>query len=518
MSIPRRIEAKFQSATNIAIAFLLFFSTLLVYTSSKVYSGTDTIWSLYVASSILRQGNADLDEFSDLITDDDYRLARIGKHIYSVFPIGALILATPFVFAYDTLLNWTGGETFSDYLSQHAPDGAVFRFEKFIASFITASSVVILFFIAIRYTDLARAVIVALAFGLATSAWSTTSRGLWQHGPSMLAISIALYLITRSRDWPDLLPYAAIPLAFSFIIRPTNLIPLLVFSSYIFVLIRGRSIRYLICLLLILIPFFFYNHAIDGSVLPLYYKPSRLALTPAFGEALLGTIISPSRGLFVFSPILFACFYGVYLFIKQSDPPKIWPFIIVILILHWVSISMFEHWYGGWSIGPRLFTDVLPLFAFLLIPVVNHLPGLFPNWRPRSFVFWSLILISLCIQFRCSTSWAPFQWNNTPNNIDKNRFRLWDWADIQFLRDLCPDPYYQAPGCWQEVISQYTDTLRDKSQPLNQVLKFRLNMMGYLNQVFPCGYAMENGDLPRNTLPWFSALPELERSLVVVAG
>lgn len=39
-------------------------------------------------------------------------------------------------------------------------------------------------------------------FAFCTSAWSTGSRALWQHGPSMLMLSAALYLILSAREKP----------------------------------------------------------------------------------------------------------------------------------------------------------------------------------------------------------------------------------------------------------------------------------------------------------------------------
>jgi hypothetical protein len=40
---------------------------------------------------------------------------------------------------------------------------------------------------------------VAMVFAFGTAAWSTASRGLWQHGPSMLCLAVAAYLAMRSR-------------------------------------------------------------------------------------------------------------------------------------------------------------------------------------------------------------------------------------------------------------------------------------------------------------------------------
>jgi hypothetical protein len=400
--------------------------------------------------SIIQEGNTDLDEYAHLMSSSDYRIERIRKHIYSTFPIGVPLVAAPFVYATDHLFPFVDQASFSAYLNQHQPDHAVFEVEKIIASLITAANAVMIFAIALRFMSITRAVVLAFIFALATSAWSTTSRGLWQHGPSMLALSIALYLITLSSDRPQLVQFAAIPLAFAFIIRPTNIIPVLTFSIYILLVANRYFIKYLFWLLSILLPFVLYSYTVYGAVLPPYYMPERLGNNPSFLEALAGNLVNPARGLVVFSPILALSIYGTALKLKRANRQTVDVYVAAILVLHWISISLFRHWYGGWSIGPRLFSDMLPFFVYFLIPVLDRLPNLTQGWDIQHMVFWPLLVVSIFIHFRCATDWAPYGWNDTPNNIDNNRHRLWDWSDIQFLRGLCPEPLYQAPRCWLE--------------------------------------------------------------------
>jgi len=79
------------------LALLIFLATLAIYVKSQVTSRGDTLWSLYVAASILKEGNTDLDEYAHLMSPDDYRLERVGSHIYSRFSVGAPFIAVPFV-------------------------------------------------------------------------------------------------------------------------------------------------------------------------------------------------------------------------------------------------------------------------------------------------------------------------------------------------------------------------------------------------------------------------------------
>src|SRR5207253_9523971 len=59
----------------------------------------------------------------------------------------------------------------------------------------------------------------AALFAFGTSALSVASRGLWQHGPSMLLLAIALYLFVRAGTKPELTAFASIPLALAYAVR-----------------------------------------------------------------------------------------------------------------------------------------------------------------------------------------------------------------------------------------------------------------------------------------------------------
>jgi hypothetical protein len=266
----------------------------------------------------------------------------------------------------------------------------------------------------------------------------------------MLAISLAVYLLVLSGDRPQLAQYAGIPLGLAYVIRPTNSIPVVVFGLYLLVTARAQFVRYVFWLLVIFIPFVLYNQAVFGTVLQSYFNPARLGVSHSVPGAMLGHLFSPSRGLFVFSPVLLASVIGIALAVKRLDLKSIEVYAALVILLHWIAVSLTAKWYGGWSIGPRFFTDMLPVLVFFLIPVVDRVPDLRHPWDAKALAFGALIALSVFVNFRASTTWAPFDWNHTPNNIDKYPGRLWDWSDVQFLRGLCAGQGPQAPGCWLE--------------------------------------------------------------------
>lgn len=125
------------------------------------------------------------------------------------------------------------------------------------------------------------------------------------------------------------------------------------------------------------------------------------------------------------------------------------PYLAIILITHWITISAFDNWYGGWSLGPRFFTDMTPYLVFFLIPVLeeNRLWSL-QGWK---IVFGAALVLSTLVHFRYVTSTYPMMWNGKPIAIVDAPERVWDLSDLQLLRGTCADKLEgKAPKCWFE--------------------------------------------------------------------
>jgi hypothetical protein len=168
------------------------------------------------------------------------------------------------------------------------------------------------------------------------------------------------------------------------------------------------------------------------SALPPYYLASKIGHGGRFAEASLGTLVSPGRGLFVFSPVLLLSVYGMWLTWRRDVLDRA---LAVIVVLHWVALSSFPMWWGGHSFGPRLFSDVVPYLIYFLIPVVTRIAGL-SGARRAVWVagLTCLVAISFLVNFRGATARAVYHWNAEPVDVDLRPDRVWDWRDLQFLR------------------------------------------------------------------------------------
>jgi hypothetical protein len=250
-------------------------------------------------------------------------------------------------------------------------------------------------------------------------------------------LSIALYLLLKARDKPRLIQFASLPLAYSFVIRPTNAVPIILLTVYVLLRHRKLFLRVALWSLPVVIPFFIYNLSVYHGLFSPYYLPSKLSGGSTFFEALAGNVVSPARGLFVFSPILAFALYGMVLKRRSGRWEMIDSFLLGALVLHWLVISSFPHWWAGHSYGPRFFTDMMPFFAYFLIPVV---PAILRLRKPARLIlaacFCLCLLLSFFVHYRGATDRDCHAWNGIPADIDTAPERLWDWGDLQFLRGL----------------------------------------------------------------------------------
>lgn len=410
----------------------------------------DSLWTIHTTLSIIHQGNIDLDEYASVIPDGDYRVETLKGHRYSIYPIGTNVISAPLVLVIDKLWSLSGLDLYQhlqQYSYEDRPQELMIT-EVFIAASLVAATSVLIYILASWYLKRGHALLVAVVFAFCTSAWSTASRALWQHGPSMLVLTITLCLFVAAKKRPWLIQLAGVPMAFSFVVRPTNAISVLLLTVLVLVQYRRYFARFLLwATLIVAVPFLVFNVSVYGSLLSPYYRgdlPVAITgLAPTMGahpdqlQALAANLISPSRGLFVFSPVLLFSLYGIISKWRRGEMERLDYVLLGIIFLHWIAISSLSTWAAGWSFGPRYFTDMLPYFMYFLIPGVAAVA----RASGRRGVALTAVLIVLMvaswfIHYRGATSLGPQLWNALPVNIDLQPQRVWDWHDIQFLRGL----------------------------------------------------------------------------------
>jgi len=255
----------------------------------------------------------------------------------------------------------------------------------------------------------------------------------------MLMLSATLYLILLAEGRPYLVQFAALPLAFSLLMRPTNLLPLGMLTIFIFLEHRKYFLKYLFWSAMVLVPFVLFSMTLYDRLLPPYYLGERFT-SPGRSMGLLngfaGTLISPSRGLLIFSPIFLLSILGAAAKMRTRNLSLLDCALAGTIGLHWIGISLFPAWWGGHTFGPRLFSDMTPfLMYFLISGMVAVVES--SGWRRPVLVsaLTVLILASFFIHYRGATSRPVWNWNRKPVGIREAPERVWDWNDIQFLRE-----------------------------------------------------------------------------------
>jgi len=430
---------------NFLISLLIFIVILLTYFSSGNIGSGDSKWVLYTAMSIIREGNTSLNEYADIISKNyDYAVEILDGHVYNIFPVGVPVISVPFLYAID-LFGLKLFQFFHDLkddpvdsfeLNNAMKEAFPKRIELFIASLITALTAVFLYKI-LLLQNIRFSLISIFIYAFCTSTWSTASRALWQHGPSMLLLTLSLYLILIADKKGWIIQFAAIPLFFSYIVRPTNSISIIILSLFVFFHYRRYFIYFIFWALSIALPFIIYNKSVYGSLFSTYYNPGRILSFSSFPEALMGNLISPSRGLFIFSPVLLFAIAGILIKYKQQNFKKLDLSLLLIILLHWIVISGYPQWWGGYSFGPRFFSDMIPFFIYFLSPVPGELIKQKGFRRSGLIVIgFGLLAFSFFVHFRGANCRDTALWNAYPAGIDSRPQRVWDLNDIQFLRGI----------------------------------------------------------------------------------
>lgn len=421
---------------------MLFGACVLVYSLNlREISSQDTIPTRVLPVALIEDHRLDLDRFFR-----DYPsggplpswVQHVDGHYLSPYPVLPALLAVPI---YLVPVSVLGGDSWV----------LVNILAKGSAALFAALAVVFVYLALGQLAGETVALGIALVYAFGTSTWSVSSQGLWGHGPAQLFLGAALYGVLRGEADPRFFGGAGLAAGLMVASRPQTALVGAALLAYVVHRDWRRGVRSAVLCAVALLPVLLYNRWAFGSVRGAYAQLTALHAeydrvagvwqTP-LGEGLLGLLVSPSRGLFVYSPVLVVAFAGLVLSLRRHRG-HFFHYLAGGLLATLLVLGKYSVWWGGHSFGPRYLTDLLPLLALGLVPAWEPLR----RARPLRAVFLGLFVVSVLVQV-IGVLYYPsprdVDWNTSPRDVNLAPERLWDWTDSQLWRLLRNGP--RPPG------------------------------------------------------------------------
>jgi hypothetical protein len=242
--------------------------------------------------------------------------------------------------------------------------------------------------------------------------------------------------------------------AWAYIVRPTSSLALLGTALYLAVTMRRAPWQFLATAGAWLGLFAIYSWRHFHHLLPGYYEAGRLGFGDV-GPALLGNLVSPSRGLLVCVPLVVAVALLLFRYRRALRFGGLLTLVLSLIGGHLLVLSGFSHWWGGHCFGARLTASLVPWIVILEILAIDARRQARARGEPYAARLAVLALagvlsiLSVAINAVGAFSLEAQKWNVSPD-IDETPWRLWSWRHPQFLAPFfgtdSTDPTAVAPG------------------------------------------------------------------------
>jgi len=358
---------------DLRASLLIGLCCLLIYNANlRSITAGDTYPARYLPFAILRDHTLFLDGVERVAAQGRgdtafWLVRRPDGHIVSLYPVVTPVLITPLyvpAVAYLQLRGW------SDARLDHVAK----VMEKLAASFLAALSASLLYLLLRRRAKPPTALLLTVAYAFGTTTWVISSQALWQHGMAEVLVIGALLLLTAPATAMRTIA-AGLLLGLIAGNRPPDGILAAALGVY-GLFWAGRRLAPLLAAAAAVSmgAVLLYNLRAAASVAGGY----RVVGSGFFRHDLLvgvaGLLISPTKGLLVFSPFLLFLAFAWRHRPRGRDEQVLTVAMIVAVVLQ-ILLYAKTDWRGGLSWGPRYMTDLLPFLIWMLVPVVAALRG-----------------------------------------------------------------------------------------------------------------------------------------------
>jgi hypothetical protein len=365
-------EVEYHPGRSAAVSVLIGVCCFAIYNANlRSISAGDTYPARYLPFAIVRYQTLYLDPVAKVAAQGRgdgafWMVPRPDGHIISLYPVLTPLLVAPLYLPAVSYLQYEG---WTDARLDHVAK----VMEKLTASFLAALSAALLYLLLRRRTDSRVALLLTVAYAFGTTTWMISSQALWQHGMAEPLVVGALLALTAPSSGPRVIA-AGLLLGLIGANRPPDVILAAGLGVYgLFWAGRRRAPWLAAAAALPMVLTVIYNLYAAGNILGGYGLIGKVRfLQHDLLTGVAGLLISPAKGLLVFSPfLLFLVLAWRHLPRRREDRVLLLAMSggVVIQILLYAKTD----WRGGLSWGPRYMTDLLPLLMWMLVPVVAAL-------------------------------------------------------------------------------------------------------------------------------------------------
>jgi hypothetical protein len=355
-------------------SFLIGLCCLLVYNANlRSISAGDTYPARYLPFAILQYHTIFFEPIAKVAAqgrgDGAYwMMHRPDGQIISLYPVVVPVLVAPLYLPAVGYLHVRG---WSDARLDHVAK----VMEKLTASFLAALSAALLYLLLRRRAPAMVALVLTGAYAFGTTTWVISSQALWQHGMAELLVIGALLLLTVPCTTPRALA-AGLLCGLIASNRPPDVILAAALGAYaLFWAGRRRGALFAAAAALPMVVVLLYNLRVAANVAGGY---GIIGDVRFFQHDLLtglaGLLVSPTRGLLVFSPFLLFLVLA-WRHLPRSREERGLTLAMTAAVVIQILLYAKTDWRSGLSWGPRYMTDLLPLLMWMLVPVVAALRG-----------------------------------------------------------------------------------------------------------------------------------------------
>ena len=433
--------------TNLVIACFIGLASSFIFWLSPVHQLTDSHYSLLVTESLLRNRSFALETYNIPRLTPQYhdhtwknghihQLEVVGNHYYYYMPPGSSVLSLPFV----AVLNRFGLSA-SNADGSYNPQGEV-ALERIIAALLMATAAAIFFLTSRLLLTTTWSLVITFAAAFGTQIWSTSSRALWADTWGIVLTSGVVYLLlAHELKIRQLNPVVlATLLSWMYFVRPTNAIIIATITIYLLLWHRSLFLPYALTGALWLIGFLSYSWIHYHHLLPTYFRVNRRLRVQNLLTAIVGNLVSPSRGLFIYVPILLFLSYVLFRNRAFVRPRRLVWISLLISIFFLLVVSAFDPWWGGASFGPRYLAPLVPWFVLLAILGFKAMLEA-PRPVSSSLIFAGMFLLAASITVHAIGAFSKTAWKwNATGDLDHNPRKVWDIRYPQLLSPFITSP------------------------------------------------------------------------------